>query len=384
VTIGTVHLFVPRIQRYRAPFYELVGRSERIESLLITTNEPLPPEIDAPEHYSVLQQGPPTRSLGLEYHPGWRLKGRSTGSNDALVLLGNPRYLSNIGLWRDAKSRSLAIVCWGIGIMPYQKPLRHRLRMMMFRHADAALFYSDREVEKLGPRLGTRSNKLITATNNTIDRSDIEAAVEALSDAALAAFSRQRGMRNGEQLFLFVGTLHEKSRLDVLIRALATPPLVHRLAQVAVIGSGPNMSRYQQLARDLGVADRVSWIGPLYDEAELAPWFLSATAYVYPGSVGLGVQHAFAYGLPVVSIGDDVALTSEGRALIHEYNGLHYRDLSPEHLASTLAAPSPSQWRHLSEGAAATAESFSLEHAADRFVDAAEAAVRRVVHKSAG
>ena len=383
MTVGTVHLFIPRIERYRAPFYELVGRSGRVDSLVVTTNEPPPSDIDAPNHYSLQPQGPRTRILGFEYHPGWSLKRRPTGPNDAVVLLGNPRFVSNIGLWREARRRGLAIVCWGIGIMPYQRPLRHRLRLMMFRHADAALFYSDEEVEALRQQRGFSPNRLVTATNNTIDRSRVDRAIQLQDSGSLAAFRRRHGLGEEQQLLLFVGTLNEKSRLDILIRALAMQPLADQPVRAAIVGTGPNLQRYQRLARDLGLGDRIEWVGPVYREEELAPWFMSATAYVYPGSVGLGVQHAFAYGLPVVSVGDDAALTSEGRAVVHDYNGLQYRNLSPQHLSATLATPSSARWDHLSAGATATSKRFSLEQSAERFIDAVEAAVLLVNPESA-
>jgi glycosyltransferase involved in cell wall biosynthesis len=32
----------------------------------------------------------------------------------------------------------------------------------------------------------------------------------------------------------------------------------------------------------------------------MAPWFLNAKGFVYPGSVGLSILHAMSYGLPVI------------------------------------------------------------------------------------
>ena len=45
--------------------------------------------------------------------------------------------------------------------------------------------------------------------------------------------------------------------------------------------------------------DLVGDLGSIYDEIELAPWFLTADAFVYPENIGLSILHAFGYGLPV-------------------------------------------------------------------------------------
>lgn len=52
---------------------------------------------------------------------------------------------------------------------------------------------------------------------------------------------------------------------DVLLRALADPTWRGRDWSVSFAGSGPDLGRLQQLAKELGIADRVRWLGQVGD-----------------------------------------------------------------------------------------------------------------------
>ena len=78
---------------------------------------------------------------------------------------------------------------------------------------------------------------------------------------------------------------------------------------VRIAGEGPEWARLQRLAHELGVADRVSFLGPLLD-SEVRVEYGRATMFALPCQVlpngdrdGLPnvVVEAMAHGLPVVS-----------------------------------------------------------------------------------
>jgi glycosyltransferase involved in cell wall biosynthesis len=77
---------------------------------------------------------------------------------------------------------------------------------------------------------------------------------------------------------LSVGRLELTKRVDVIIRALAR---TDRTVRLVVAGGGSQRAPLEELARDLGVADRVRFAGEI-DDASLVDLYAHALAVVFP------------------------------------------------------------------------------------------------------
>ncbi len=100
-------------------------------------------------------------------------------------------------------------------------------------------------------------------------------------------------------LLLFVGRLRYYKGLDWLIRALPLIP-----ARLAVAGIGPMEAEWRGLADEVGVADKIAWLGEIPD-IDLPTLYHAADLFVLPASspaeaFGLVQVEAMAAGLPVV------------------------------------------------------------------------------------
>ncbi|GAA3604401.1 hypothetical protein GCM10022419_106410 [Nonomuraea rosea] len=101
---------------------------------------------------------------------------------------------------------------------------------------------------------------------------------------------------------LFVGRLDEEKRLDEVVRAL---PLVlnETDAQVALVGKGNQRVELERLARRIGVAERVHFLGFVPDE-RMTQAYAAADVFAMPGVAELqsiATLEAMATGLPVVA-----------------------------------------------------------------------------------
>jgi glycosyltransferase involved in cell wall biosynthesis len=104
-----------------------------------------------------------------------------------------------------------------------------------------------------------------------------------------------------------------------------------------VIGRGEaEQQKLEALAQSLGISERVRFIGAIYDEMQLAPWFLSSDVFCYPANIGLSLLHAFGYGLPVVTSDDLASQNPEIDALTSGDNGLLYQHGSVSALVQAL------------------------------------------------
>ncbi len=150
-----------------------------------------------------------------------------------------------------------------------------------------------------------------------------------------AAFDSRRD--RGE-FVVFVGRLVSEKGLDLLIRSIA------RVAQVRleVAGDGPMRTRWGELARELGVANRVRFLGALArgDVLQLcARADVVCVPSIWQEPFGYAAAEAMAAGVPVVSTpsGALPELLARGRGFVAE-------ECTPEALAGALS-------RALSDGA---------------------------------
>ncbi|MEH2410912.1 glycosyltransferase [Nostoc sp.] len=94
--------------------------------------------------------------------------------------------------------------------------------------------------------------------------------------------------------------------VDITIRALSQIAQVFPEVKYLVIGRGDDQPRLAQLAKDLGVSDRVVLAGFVATE-ELIKHYRLADAYIMPSQEGFGIVYleAMACGVPVLSGDDD-------------------------------------------------------------------------------
>src|SRR5207244_6797483 len=90
--------------------------------------------------------------------------------------------------------------------------------------------------------------------------------------------------------------------IDTVINAL--PSVIARVpdVQYLVVGSGSDLERHNQLAADLGVADRVHFLGSV-DEATLRQYYRAADVFILQSDgegVGIVYMYALYYAISVI------------------------------------------------------------------------------------
>ena len=132
-----------------------------------------------------------------------------------------------------------------------------------------------------------------------IDKARIrQVATSARSDVRL-----DYGVSEQETLLLLVGSDFKRKGVDRGIIALAAlPEVLRRQTVLMIIGQG-KARRLQALARKLGVADQVKFVGP---RSDVPRFYAAADALVHPARVentGNVILEALVAGLPVLATG---------------------------------------------------------------------------------
>ncbi|MBR5455178.1 MAG: glycosyltransferase family 4 protein [Rikenellaceae bacterium] len=101
-------------------------------------------------------------------------------------------------------------------------------------------------------------------------------------------------------ILIFIGRLTAVKKLHMLVQAVDLLKQRGVIVNVAFVGEGPEQSRLQQAIADAD-RERFWFVGPLYDEREIARYLYYADVCVSPGNVGLTGIHALSYGVPVIT-----------------------------------------------------------------------------------
>lgn len=115
------------------------------------------------------------------------------------------------------------------------------------------------------------------------------------------AFRRQLGVADADAMLLFVGSGFVKKGLDRVLRGLAALPDGIRQRAILFVVGADRASRFQRLARRLGVAERVHFMGGRDD---IPLWLAAADALVLPAldeAAGMVLLEAAIAGLPVLA-----------------------------------------------------------------------------------
>jgi glycosyltransferase involved in cell wall biosynthesis len=166
---------------------------------------------------------------------------------------------------------------------------------------------------------------------------------------------------------LTVARLHDRQkRLSDLLRAVAELGEPWRLR---VAGTGPDRESLQALAAELGVADRVEWIGFVGDKARLSEHYAGAGIFALPSAwEGLPVALLEAMSCGAVPVGSDIPAIAE--VVEHGQNGLLVPVGRPERLAQAIAAAQDERERLGAAARRTVVERYSRSASAERLAQA--------------
>jgi len=372
----------PSLAAYRVPLYRALARNPQFDIRVVHGEEPNLPNVAA-DGFAAEEC--------LECNPRWlggRLRWHSAQTRlavrkqcDVLVLSSNLRYASLIPALVKARLSGVATVLWGHHRSQTGGGTADWLRRrVLFRLGDCVLCYSEHLAESIRSEI-SEPRKVFTAPNS-VDQEPIRRAKEKwlAERERLAAFREEKGIGGGPNL-LFVSRIKPRNKLDVLLKVLYNLRKQYPSATASIVGSANDeRDRVERRCEELGLRESVIFPGAIYDEDQLAPWFLSADVFIYPALIGLSIFHAFGYGLPVIAGYSERRVNPEFAALSPDYNGFSFPDDDVEQATqSVLRVINDRGLRErLSRGAVQTvSEEFNMERMAANFTEAILFAARR-------
>ena len=205
---------------------------------------------------------------------------------DVVIGMSNISWLSIMALPFN-KNRKFKIIFWGIGVRASyntkfgEKTIWDKVRYVLFRRADALLFYSSYPLQRY---LENRfDNKKLFVTNNTV------------------AINRNYKEVLRKDL-LFIGTLYKQKNIYALLNNyLGALQKNNKVPQLIIIGDGDEYKNILEWIKDNNLTNKILLKGKIFDEELLSSYFSSSIACISPGQAGLSVLKSMGYGVPFIT-----------------------------------------------------------------------------------
>jgi glycosyltransferase involved in cell wall biosynthesis len=251
---------------------------------------------------------------------------------DAIIAEG---ALGLTSTWELGARRALGgplLLFWTIGYDPNRPRDRGNMAFRQWPYvaayapADALVLYGRDGVEFLRRFY---ANKPMFVAQNTID-------VEALQRYRDQATPTTK---IGRPELLTIGRLNANKNFPSLVRSFLAFRRSAPDAVLKIIGDGPDRAAVEAAAGDqLGKSVRL--IGASFDETETARHMLSADLFVMTGRIGLAINHALAYDLPVMAferVPDGPQHGSEINYLVDGVTGFAVREAGEDGFSRKLS-----------------------------------------------
>lgn len=213
------------------------------------------------------------------------IKTDSVQQYDVSIIMFDIYWLSFISLlFSDVATKK---ILWGHGLGNYSKknPLITLIRRKLAKRADALIFYDD-----------DRKNIFI-GNDEKLRRKSFSAY------NSIVVLNHGYEIKNVRTNLLFVGRIEKHKNLFFLLDTFKS--ILHQLPHdliLEIVGDGSELEAIKNYVKFNHIEERVVFHGKVTEANQLKDLFNRAIALVHPAPLGLVVNHAFAYGVPIVSL----------------------------------------------------------------------------------
>ena len=254
-------------------------------------------------------------------------------SYDVVFVSGNPRVLSDVLISFILHILGSGVVIWTQAHSFRGNVFSERIRLIWTRLFKNIFVYTDAEVDFLRNK-GFKRN-FILGMNNGLDQKKIDEVILNWTDTQLKEWRKSNSL-DDKILLLSCARLEPKNKFEQVLRAM--PLMLAKMPNLVwcLIGDGDNKLILETMVNKAGLENHVRFVGVVYQENELAPWFLSSKILIHPAAIGLTLMHSFGYGLPVVTHGVAELHNPEYAAFEPERTGRNFLFGDINSLANTV------------------------------------------------
>lgn len=252
---------------------------------------------------------------------------------DAIILLGDPNFVSTWVAAAIARLRNLPCLFWTHGWLREERGPRRIIRNAFYGLADKLLLYADRG-RALGLASGFASFKL-HPIYNSLDTEHADEIVRRLKEGNPNRNDPRTLFTCSDQpLLICTGRLTEKVDTAVLLSAATELKRRSFPVNILLVGDGPERHKLEAQAKKDALS--VVFTGECYDEDIVGPYIYGSDLTVSPGKIGLTAMHTLMYGTPAITHGDMNNQMPEAEAIVEGVTGSFFKRGDHVDLANTI------------------------------------------------
>ncbi|MBT5048812.1 MAG: glycosyltransferase [Rhodospirillaceae bacterium] len=175
---------------------------------------------------------------------------------------------------------------------PLTKPLKSWLRRYFIRRFDLFVVASNLEARHSLPPAVEQSDRVAVIPHPVMDGAVAATQADTTAEQISAA---PGGLHVG-----YLGRLHRKKNVDLLLDAISR---IDHPVSLTIAGTGPEEKQLRKLAFDLGLGDRVTWLGFIEGPRKI-DFFRTIDVLALPSDYecfGMAAAEALAVGIPVIA-----------------------------------------------------------------------------------
>lgn len=254
------------------------------------------------------------------YIQNWWKAFRINKKPEVVISRGNLRNLSLFPLIFYCRMRGIPVILWGQGYSrrrpfnPYKNYI-DRFHIYLVKSCDAYVCYTE-EIRNVLIQY-VKKEKLFVA-RNTLDTDNLRRIRDKLELKSKKIIKEELGLMRQYYIF-FIGRIQKRKKVPFLIEVFRILKEAKIDIGLIIIGGGEDQEIVEKKVRYYRLTD-VHLLGDLYGE-EAGKYLYASDIMVIPSWLGLAVNHAFIFGLPVVTEDAPFAHPPEIAYLQNGYNG---------------------------------------------------------------
>lgn len=226
---------------------------------------------------------------------------REFGSPGAMLIEESPRSVSLPFLLAYARKLKAGRLLWGHFSSNHRefstKNFTDRYRIALARSVEGCVCYTDGIADLLSPFV---PRERLFIARNTLDTNTLFALHAKLVEEGRRNVRIRLGLPTEAPVLVFIGRLVKTKGTRKLIEVFGALQQSAKDAQLIIIGDGPEREPMEKRVA-VDEIKGVHFLGAIPSWSKSAPYLFTADVMLNPGSLGLSVNHAFAFGLPIIS-----------------------------------------------------------------------------------